>query len=686
MSSKPKSPPSQPRSPPVSSSTPIKPSSKSSNDNHQPDSGRSQADLIRIMRDEIGGQAYQFPDATRISRILSPRTPKNGMAGAKLAILDNYDCVVDAQEFQTAFTAAEAALEAAPKNLWHPWPNKPPSPERNHYGYFGEFLNACIHFGGDALPKLRGSWYDELNFVVYDRVMGDTVGKASPVKPDLLGGNGLATLEDSEDSLQAKDTLFWSPRSDQSKMRAEIPVEVKDNWPELISQAATYARCLFSANPSRTFALVIGYNQTGKRGGFRFLLFHRGGLTSHVPLLLNTREGRADALRLMMTLLLWSNPRDAGFVSTSNELDFWIPRPSNPQKCIKATAKQILHNTNCVRGRATRVSRLSCEAPDAGVVSSAGVNLAPVSQATVVRRRSPRLEAKAAPSPPTSAPRSRKTAGAQPAKSEELSAIPVKPRERHPKHHMEWSPPAGLTNGSQPNVQVVEGQDVVLKASWQTESSKNVEKSMYMAGAGAFGTAVVLYSYEATHPTGEPVSNCLLVPTQQEMSNTPTHPWTIGTGGASENEPPEIRDLCITVFLSIGQSLYEANSSYDICIGICDLSLIGNVLLTLGQSMTDKPFKLEDEILKPLWPPASVDGTTIALNRMDITTGSPSQTSAQIGKDIITLVEKLKIGSKCTAFVADGDMSMKWSAYFDNEHTHATREPRSSCRLNYSVP
>ncbi|KAJ7725084.1 hypothetical protein B0H16DRAFT_1595211, partial [Mycena metata] len=89
--------------------------------------------------------------------------------------------------------------------------------------------------------------------------MGDTVENAFPVKPCLLGGNTLVASNGST----AKDTLFWSPPSDQDGIRAEIPVEVNDDWPELIFQAATYARCLFSANPSRTFALVIGYNETG---------------------------------------------------------------------------------------------------------------------------------------------------------------------------------------------------------------------------------------------------------------------------------------------------------------------------------------------------------------------------------------------------------------------------------------
>ncbi|KAJ7666542.1 hypothetical protein B0H17DRAFT_879763, partial [Mycena rosella] len=55
----------------------------------------------------------------------------------------------------------------------------------------------------------------------------------------------------------------------------QIPVEVKDNWPDMVAQAATYARCLFSASPSRAFALVLAYHHTDCE--LRFLIFHRGG-------------------------------------------------------------------------------------------------------------------------------------------------------------------------------------------------------------------------------------------------------------------------------------------------------------------------------------------------------------------------------------------------------------------------
>ncbi|KAJ7727972.1 hypothetical protein B0H16DRAFT_1894329 [Mycena metata] len=188
-------------------------------------------------------------------------------------------------------------------------------------------------------------------------------------------------------------------------------------------------------------------------------------------------------------------------------------------------------------------------------------------------------------------------------------ALPVEPRGKHPKHRMEWSLPAGLTNGSQPNMQDVEGRDVVLKASWQTESAKDTEKSMYMAGAGAFGTAVSIL----TRP------------------------------------PIQLGSRFLTAF----------SFPHD---GCPIINRVGCIAISL-----------EGEILEPLWPPASVDGTTIALQGLHIATESPSQTSAQIGKDINALIEKIEIGSNCAAFVTDDDLAVQWATYFDDEHKHAPR-------------
>jgi hypothetical protein len=102
---------------------------------------------------------------------------------------------------------------------------------------------------------------------------------------------------------------------------------------------------------------------------------------------------------------------------------------------------------------------------------------------------------------------------------------------------------------------------------------------------------------------------------------------------------------------------------------------IGNVLLTIGEASSAESFciKSDSKIMEPLWPTASVDATTAALGGMQIAESDPSKSSAQIGKEITALVEKLGIRNKFTAFVTDGDMAAEWPTYFDNEHNLDTR-------------
>jgi hypothetical protein len=95
-----------------------------------------------------------------------------------------------------------------------------------------------------------------------------------------------------------------------------------------------------------------------------------------------------------MTILLWSEPHHAGFLSTSNNFEFMIPQDSqNGEAHIWATVTQVLHDSVYVRGRGTRVSRLKC-----GVLKAESpVALVPTAQTGVLRRQSPRLQTK----PPT---------------------------------------------------------------------------------------------------------------------------------------------------------------------------------------------------------------------------------------------------------------------------------------------
>jgi hypothetical protein len=101
--------------------------------------------------------------------------------------------------------------------------------------------------------------------------------------------------------------------------------------------------------------------------------------------------------------------------------------------------------------------------------------------------------------------------------------------------------------------------------SWQVDARKNMEAKMLAAANGRFGTPVLFCSFEGIHATGEPISTCLLLPTKEEI---PATHWPI----LDPNEPVpndvEIRTLCFVVSSTIGTSLVQANSSYELALAL----------------------------------------------------------------------------------------------------------------------
>ncbi|KAJ7818265.1 hypothetical protein B0H14DRAFT_3473990 [Mycena olivaceomarginata] len=267
------------------------------------------------MRVEIGSQAWEFKDATRISRMLSPKIPRRG---GSLNLLSDYECEVDNSWFEAALNAATTELGTSLVGCRWPCAKR----ERHHFKPLARFLNACVKCGGDALAGHRGAWYTNLHFVVYDEEVRDGGGGAPIVQPGLAG-----VVDPKPARCFETDVLHWRP-PDSSKEghRMQLPVAVNNDWLHILSQANTYALALFDMNPSRTFALVPAYNHHTHE--LRFLIFHRGGLTSHAPLNLSKLSGRVQALRLIMTILLWSEPCHASFVSISNDFEYLIPQSS----------------------------------------------------------------------------------------------------------------------------------------------------------------------------------------------------------------------------------------------------------------------------------------------------------------------------------------------------------------------
>ena len=297
------------------------------------------------MMKEIVNQTFSFP-SDELARMLSPKTPKRGIETAgKLLPLSQYDCIVDGQPFH-------ASLDEVVARFGTFTPQPAGSGESASYPSLAEFLTNCVKAchktldGRREFPVRQKRWYERLEFTVARQVK-DGIDHASPLRPDITGGIGISAF--------SEEQLYWKPPPEKPAHRITLPVEVKNNWKDMASQAATYARSLFSANPMRTFALVLAFNQ-GKNA-FRFLVFHHGGLTASEEYDITKGDGLKEVARLFLTLASWGTAEEAGFITCYSPTTYLLPRDQVGTSHILSEVERILSWYHCVRGRMTFVWR-----------------------------------------------------------------------------------------------------------------------------------------------------------------------------------------------------------------------------------------------------------------------------------------------------------------------------------------
>jgi hypothetical protein len=351
---------------PVSNSTPHRQSSATKVPQTSTRTKRKQEELKEVMRGEIGGQTWQFPTDTFI-QMLSPRTPKSPETVKPKPQRSDFYYEVDKPYFQSACNEAMDKFKRLyslnlkrtdPKDGIILWPKN--KGEKVYYEPFSCLLNDCVKIGHatldkypNAAPERSKRYHANLRFVAYDRPTGDGIEGAASLKPDIFGGTNT-----DEKSLKGTpgEHAWWSPQDGTDRNKVSYPGEIKDKWSELIEQAATYARCLFDASPTRAFALVLAFNH--KTSEARILMFHRSGLTSSDSLKLTTLGGKRDLLKITLTLLLWTTPAHAGFAPSCNGVEWMLPSSKEDESGTKWVIDASLHHSVCVRGRATHVSRV----------------------------------------------------------------------------------------------------------------------------------------------------------------------------------------------------------------------------------------------------------------------------------------------------------------------------------------
>lgn len=282
---------------------------------------KDQSSLQKRLSEEINDYAWEF-EANRIAKMLS--------AAGNLPS----DPLV---------SSAHSTLERRVQLCWPTLGSR-----RVWYAPVAIFLNNCVEVCHSALDSSRGSaerscrWYNGLKFIVYDNPTVDKIEGAPNLKPDLVGGLGI----------NPDERFAWSP-TDPYTNQILLPVEVGKDWASVVIQAAKCARCLFDVDPSRQFALVLGFGHI--KAELRFLVFHRSGLTASKPLSFKDEQGKKDILRIFLSILGWESANDAGFLEFHDGVEMCLLRHKDDVTGTVARVAEVLQDELGVRGRGSKI-------------------------------------------------------------------------------------------------------------------------------------------------------------------------------------------------------------------------------------------------------------------------------------------------------------------------------------------
>ena len=227
--------------------------------------------------------------------------------------------------------------------------------ENAHYAPLADILNACVKISSGiikdhkVIPETATPWFRDLVFTRWDKFMADGIDGAYPLAPDVAGICAV---------LAEELALCWGEVSEIlgcKVTRLALPCEVKDNDPELVYQAVTYAHALISVTIFRAFELVLGYNYAADQ--FRFLIFHRGGVSSSKGISLYKRStpDLADLLTMFVSMMTWTSTDHAGFPLFTDGQEIKLPHPHDPGHCTTLTLQKVIYHALAIRSRNTCV-------------------------------------------------------------------------------------------------------------------------------------------------------------------------------------------------------------------------------------------------------------------------------------------------------------------------------------------
>ncbi|KAG7094149.1 hypothetical protein E1B28_007761 [Marasmius oreades] len=659
-------------------------------------------DMMEYCQNEIAHNTWVF-NASDISHMLSPKQLEVKFQP------EDVKCFEDAKKcckFLVDDPFFEHALQTAVNSLPSPIPEWPTTDtEKEYYPPLATFLNKGIEHCNRALndaqrygkyedvPEFAHRLYHKLQFVKYDRCMVDGTDDVKPSKLYFGGGRGLEEEEKSS----------WGIVEGHNVLQVEIPVVVGPSWSHLLPRAAVYGCCLFSASPTRSWSLVLGFNQNDMN--LRFLIFHRGGCTASTDLNLTTEPGRKEAYRLILTMLLWTEDYHAGFCCFSTDKEYTIPNPQrNPT--LKAQVQKILHHTPGICTRGTLISIVSKS--DVAIEHTSASTLVPAAQ---MLRSSTRLantrlvKDRLATSQPGARGKCKSDGEHGTTSRKKLPTGFSHPRTDASKP-AETGPTCSIAPGGPPPQSIAHGIKVhgsktglsdevlgqryscdtfLLKFCWPDDVQGFVEAEFLAATSGAFGTPSHIVSYTMREPSGLLVSNRIFLPGERE-SEYESLWWDVWNGHSAER--PNYRDAACHLFGALGSTLLDTPSSWSLLESVSHALLgwlvyyqngfmhrdvsIGNVIrLEPGLAMKTidivDPFPERDVSLKEPEQARNAIAGTRSQKESEQVRNAIASTRSHID-EIKRLVEKLGISSGCKGILIDGDMAANWKTYFDKDH------------------
>jgi hypothetical protein len=116
------------------------------------------------------------PGWKTIARILSPKTRKSPLQADQVDQLGDYEsfaidtCIKALESIKLISTPGFPTLKS----------------ERDHYLPLCNFLNNCVVACHQSLGQLKGEYYDDLKFIVWDCEVKDGIAGAAALKPDFV--------------------------------------------------------------------------------------------------------------------------------------------------------------------------------------------------------------------------------------------------------------------------------------------------------------------------------------------------------------------------------------------------------------------------------------------------------------------------------------------------------------------